>query len=276
MTGGRIAGKGPFCFHPAMRRTAAALLLAIAAAGPVAAESYEPEAVVEWLADRPDVIRQAVDRILAMRAAQDSGTALPPPADPLMAYLEANPRLVLEALDRFEAAQLVKAHADALFGQPDDPYIGNPDGSVMLVTFTDYNCPYCQAMVPVLQRLAAEEPELKIVYKEMPILAESSWYAAQVALVAHEQGLYREFHETLFGVGARSERLVRDIAGLVGVDLEDADLAAHDGRINANLALGQDLGLDGTPAYVVGERILVGQTPYEELKAAIAAARPQP
>lgn len=260
-----------------MLRLAAILLLACLTGTRVAAgQSYEPETVIAFLVERPEAIRQAVEQIQSARAAADEGRTLPPPADPLLAYLIDHPQLILEAIDRYEAAQLVAAHADALFGRPDDPFTGSPDGSVVLVEFTDYNCPYCQAMVPVLQRLLAEEPDLKLVYKEMPILAETSWYAAQVALAAHAQGKYDDFHHALFGVGARSESLVDDIAGLVGVTLEDVDLAQHDRRINDNLALGQDLGLDGTPAFVVGDRIFIGQTSYEALKAAIEAVRAQP
>ncbi|MGF1627428.1 MAG: DsbA family protein [Alphaproteobacteria bacterium] len=189
----------------------------------------------------------------------------------VIGYLMQNPDVILEAIDRYEAARKVAIHAEALFGEQGDPFMGNPDGAVVLVEFSDYNCPYCQVMLPVLQRLLAEEPELKLIVKEMPILAETSWYAAQVALAAHEQGRFREFHETMFGVGARSEAIVDDIAELVGVDRDDDDLAATDARINANLALGQDLGLDGTPSFVIGDRIFIGQVSYEDLKAAIAA-----
>jgi protein-disulfide isomerase len=75
----------------------------------------------------------------------------------------------------------------------------------------------------------------------------------------------------MFGIGARSERVVDNVAGLVGVDLADVDLAANDARINANLGLGLDLDLDGTPSFVIGDRIFVGQVSYETLKAAVEA-----
>lgn len=187
----------------------------------------------------------------------------------VIGYLIDHPDVILEAIDRFEAAQRVAAHADALFNQPDDPVAGNPDGRVVLVEFTDYNCPYCRAMVPVMQRLLAEVPELKVIYKEMPILAETSWYAARIALAANDQGRYRAFHEAMFGVGARSESVVDTIAELNGVEIGDLDLSQYDAKINATLALGQDLGLDGTPAFVIGDRILVGEVGYDVLRAAI-------
>jgi protein-disulfide isomerase len=259
-----------------MLRVALIVLLALAWASSASrassGEEYQPEAVVALLMERPELIRLAVDEVTAARQAAEDGRSVPPPDDPLLAYLVDNPELILEAIDRYEAAGKIAAHAAELFGQPDDPTAGNPDGTRVLVVFTDYNCPYCQQMVPVLQQLAAEDPELRIVYKEMPILAESSWYAAQVALAANAQGKYEAFHQALFGVGARSEDLIDDIAGLVEVDLDDVDLADYDPRINANLALGQALGLAGTPSFVVGNRIFVGQMSYEDLKAALDPA----
>jgi len=189
-------------------------------------------------------------------------------------YLLRNPDVIIEAIDRFDAARAaerITANRDALFDTPGDPVVGNREGAVALVEFTDYNCPYCRAMLPVMQRLLAEEPELRIIYKEMPILAPESWYAAQVALEADAQGKYREFHEAMFGVGARTEAIVNTVAELVGVDLNGVDLSIYDARINANLALGQDLGTNGTPTYVIGERMLVGEVGYEALKQAIAA-----
>ena len=189
----------------------------------------------------------------------------------VIGYLMEHPDVILEAIDRFENAQRIAAHAEALFNRPGDPVAGNPEGRVVMVEFTDYNCPYCRAMVPVMQRLLAEEPELKLIFKEMPILAETSWYAAQVALAANDQDNYVAFHEAMFGVGARTEDLVNSIAELNGIDISDVDLAQYDEAINANLALGQDLGLDGTPTFVIGDRIFVGQVGYETLKAAITA-----
>lgn len=188
-------------------------------------------------------------------------------------YLLRNPDVILEAIDRFEATDVagrIAAHRDELFNTPGDPVIGNADGAVAIVEFADYNCPYCRAMLPVMQRLLAEEPELRIIFKEMPILAPESWYAAQMALEADVQGKYREFHEAMFGVGARTEAMVNSVAELVGLTLENVDLSDHDARINANLALGQALGTNGTPTYVIGERMLVGEVGYDALKQAIA------
>lgn len=257
-----------------MLRIAAFLLLMLASTtsvtGASTAEEFDRESAIRHLVANPHLILQAVDRVREAQQADVEGSPLPGD-DPVTAYLMDNPDIILEAIDRFEAAQKVAAHADALFAQAGDPIVGNPDGTVTLVEFTDYNCPYCQAMVPVMQRLVAEQPELRIVYKEMPILAETSWYAAQVALAANEQGRYEEFHTALFGVGARSEALIDNMAQLAGVDLEGIDLSVYDGRINTNLGLGLDLGLDGTPSFVIGDRIFVGQVGYEELVAEIQA-----
>ncbi|MEZ5667676.1 MAG: DsbA family protein [Alphaproteobacteria bacterium] len=220
-------------------------------------------------------------RTLASLLLAAAALAAPPAAsatefdrEAVIGYLLDNPDVILEAIDRYEGAQKVAAHRDALFATAGDPVGGNPDGRIVLVEFSDYNCPYCRAMLPALKRLMAEEPELRLVYKEMPILAPESWYAAQVALTANEQGLYGEFHEAMFGVGARNRELVDTIAELVGVDVAaGGPLTRFDPQINANLGLGQDLGTDGTPTFVIGSRILVGDVGYDTLKAAIEAER---
>src|SRR3546814_18088032 len=85
------------------------------------------------------------------------------------------------------------------------PVTGNPDGDVSLVEFFDYNCPYCRRVAPVVADAEAADPQLRIVYKEFPILGPGSAFAAKAALAAHRQGLYFTFHNALMQAGGRAD-----------------------------------------------------------------------
>ncbi len=193
-------------------------------------------------------------------------------------YLMANPDVILEAIERIETQSRIRANRDVIFNHPLDAVGGNPDGDVTIVEFVDYNCPYCQLMLPVLQELLAKDDGIRLVYKEFPILAPTSWYAARVAMIANREGAYEAFHHTMLGVTARSERIVDQVSGMAGIDREDlvqglANSAVIDQHINDSLALGQELGIDGTPAFIIGDRLLVGEQSLATLQAAVAAAR---
>ena len=116
-------------------------------------------------------------------------------------YLVAHPDVIAEALNRLEAKRgeqeatsakaALKAHSADVLQDPDSPVEGNPNGNVTLVEFFDYNCPYCRAMTPLIEKAGAADPELRIVYKEFPILGAGSVFAAKAALAANKQGKCR-------------------------------------------------------------------------------------
>ena len=95
---------------------------------------------------------------------------------------------------------VLKSRADEIFRDPDSPVGGNPDGDVTLVEFFDYNCPYCRQMVPVMAQAESADPQLRIVYKEFPILGPNSKLAAKAALATRKQGKYLAFHKALYQV----------------------------------------------------------------------------
>ncbi len=113
-------------------------------------------------------------------------------------YLLEHPEVITEAISRLEARQaeldaaqvktLLKEHTDEIFRDPDSPVGGNPAGDVTLVEFFDYNCPYCRQMAPLMTQAEAEDPQLRIVYKEFPILGPNSVVAAKAALAAKNLG----------------------------------------------------------------------------------------
>jgi protein-disulfide isomerase len=193
----------------------------------------------------------------------------------------ANPEVIPEAINRLqqrEVEKLLASNREAIETPFAGAWTGARDADVVLVEFFDYNCPYCRQSVADVERLLAEDPKLKVVYRDMPVLGPESERFARASLSAAEQGRYRGFYSNAFrGQGAlNQERLIRTVraAGLneakVAADLSSKAIEAE---IRKNLDLGRALGLTGTPSYVVGDQILSGAVGFEELKAAIAQAR---
>jgi protein-disulfide isomerase len=203
-------------------------------------------------------------------------------------YLVDHPEVIVEAMNRLEARQgqqetaeaqaVLKAHIDEVFRDPDSPVGGNPSGDVTLVEFFDYNCPYCRMMAPVMSEAEAADPQLRIVYKEFPILGPNSVFAAKAALAAHKQGKYVAFHRALYQArGPVDEAKVVEVAGTVGLDVErmkaDMQDTAIGGLLDKNGKLAQALRITGTPGFVVGDQISAGATDLNGLQTLIRGAR---
>lgn len=204
------------------------------------------------------------------------------------AYLLEHPEVIVEAMQRLEqrerAAQLsaarsvLKARADEILRDPASPVGGNPKGDISLVEFFDYNCPYCRRVAPDMLKAEANDPKLRIVYKEFPILGPNSVFAAKAALAAHRQGKYVAVHKALMATkGTVTEKAVLDVVSRLGLDLErlkrdmtDPAIQAH---IDRNLALAKALQINGTPSFVIGEEILPGAVDLATLERLIGAAR---
>lgn len=183
-----------------------------------------------------------------------------------------------QANEESEAQKVIKARAEEVLRDPDSPVGGNPQGDVTLVEFFDYNCPYCRHVVPVMADAEAADPQLRIVYKEFPILGPNSTFAAKAALAVHRQGRYLAFHKALMQVrGTVDEAQVLGLAAKTGVDVErmKADMRnpAIQAAIDKNLELAQALRINGTPGFVIGEQILRGATDLKTLQGLIRDAR---
>jgi len=204
------------------------------------------------------------------------------------AYLLANPEVIIESVQGLEARQraaeqteaqaAVATWAGAVFRDKASPVGGNPEGDVTLVEFFDYNCPYCRQMAPVIVEAERADPQLRIVYKEFPILGPDSVFAAQAALAAHRQERYVAFHQALMRVSGKVDKeAVLATAAEMGLDLDllRADMEGPEAlaAIDRNLALAQALRINGTPGFVIGEEILRGATDLETLQAFIQRAR---
>mgnify|MGYP000539586556 CR=1 FL=1 len=197
-------------------------------------------------------------------------------------YLLEHPEIIAEALTELdkrekEAAEAARVQAltdsaDVLFNSSRQVVLGNPEGSVTLVEFFDYNCGYCKRAHGDMAKLIEQDPDLKVVLKEFPVLGQGSVEAAQVAIavnsVAPEK--YGEFHETLLlGRGQANKDSALAAATAAGID-EKAVLAAMQTdeasqTIEEVYALANRLGLTGTPSYVVGNEVVMGAVGYDQL-----------
>ena len=184
-----------------------------------------------------------------------------------------NPEIVLEAVQIIEqreqarqaaaAASVLSENRDLLENDPNAPVLGNPDGDVTVVEFFDYNCPYCRRVKPHIEALLDEDPNVKLVYREWPILGDGSVFAARAALAAREQGKYEEFHWALMGMQGRAEEAsVIQVAQEIGLDIaqlrRDMQVPEIDAHIAASMEMSRLLGFNGTPSFVIGDALVPG------------------
>jgi protein-disulfide isomerase len=203
-------------------------------------------------------------------------------------YLMAHPDVIMRSVNQLEARQrakeetevqaTVKSRAEEIFRDAASPVGGNPDGDITLVEFFDYNCPYCRQVASVMRKAEEADPQLRIAYKEFPILGPNSTFAAKAALAANRQGKYVAVHRALYGVrGAVDPGKIKEVAMAIGLDMDrlNADMAdpAIQAAITKNIALAQALRINGTPGFVMGDQILRGATDFETLQAMIRTAR---
>lgn len=189
-------------------------------------------------------------------------------------YILDHGEILQQSIERLQAREMAKV-IDANRVLIEKPYAGawegNAKGDVVLVEFFDYACGYCRASLPDIDRLLKEDPKLKIVYREMPVLGPDSTAAAELSLRVAKTGRYAEFHRAAYA--ARPDAAVRaKLAKQFGVDPAVKDDKANE-EIATNLQLQNALRLTGTPSWIVGDKILAGAVGYDALKAAIAEVR---
>lgn len=207
-------------------------------------------------------------------------------------YIIAHPEVLQEAIAELEKRQAqaqalkqqasVKDNAAEIFNSPRQVVLGNPHGDVTMVEFFDYNCGYCKHAMGDMLTLLKTDPKLRVVLKEFPVLGPGSVEAAKVAVAVRMQDKtgqkYLEFHTKLLGGrgqadGARALAVAKD----VGLDMTrlQKDLASNEikATINENLKLGDELGLSGTPSYIIGKDVVVGAVGLDALKQQISTAR---
>ena len=218
--------------------------------------------VADFLADNPDLIADAFDAYVQ----RQGGSAAISRAPNAAAGHAGTGRLSRTARER------------ELFEDPDSPVRGNANGDITLVEFFDYNCPYCRRILSTLADLQEANPQLRIVYKEFPVLTDNSRFAARAALASRRQDKYFEFHDALMSAsGILDPETVIAIARDLGLsirrlrrDMVDPQIQA---MIDRNLALAAQLRITGTPSFVVEDRIFRGAADGATLQALIDRGR---
>lgn len=176
------------------------------------------------------------------------------------------------------ARAAIDASRQALVADPADPVAGNPSGDVTVVEFYDTRCPYCRAMLPVMAELLRSDAGIRLVFKDMPVLGPASVTEARALLSAQRQGGYARLQDALMHDRAQpSQDDLRQTAARLGLDgdrlLRDMGDPAIQARLDGNIHLAQALGVQGTPALVIGTRMIPGAVDLAELRQAVAAAR---
>jgi protein-disulfide isomerase len=162
----------------------------------------------------------------------------------------------------------VQEVCDALFRDPNAPAVGNQDSEVQIVAFLDYRCPYCKELTNIMSEIQADN--VRIVYKEWPILGDSSALAARAGLAANKQGKYLAFHTRLMNSRLiPTTAYIEEIAGELGMNPSqlraDMNSAITTLAIQRTFALATALSLLGTPALVVGRTIVQGEITRSQL-----------
>jgi protein-disulfide isomerase len=205
-------------------------------------------------------------------------------------YLIAHPEVLEEAmneLNKRQAAEEAAKHevaisqdADSIFNSPHGVVLGNKDGDVAFVEFFDYNCAYCKRAMGDMLDLLKSDPKLKVVLKEFPVLSEGSVEAAKVAVAVRMQDpkKYLDFHTRLLGGrGLADKARALAVAKDLGLDVAriEKDLASPEikATIEENMKIAEDMGLNGTPSYVIGKQIVIGAVGLDGLKEKIGIAR---
>jgi len=205
-------------------------------------------------------------------------------------YIRSHPEVIEQSLQALEAKREAEEKArqkiaivnrqNDLLNDPSSPVSGNPKRDVTLVEFFDYRCGFCKRAANAVTQLQKDDPRVRVVYKDFPILGEASELAGKAALAARVQGKHQAFHKALL---ASKREITKDgiltLAGEVGLDAKrlEADMANSEWQtvIDRNRALAKELGITGTPGFIVGTELAPGALDLKALKELIARAQRQ-
>lgn len=203
-------------------------------------------------------------------------------------YIMANPQVMIDSVNAYEvklqseqqeqAMSVVRDNADWIYNNPNHAVAGNPNGDVTIVEFFDYNCGYCKQALTDLMTLIDEDKNIKVVFIDLPILGESSTLAARWSKAAQAQGKFLEFHVPLMRHrGALNDSVLENYAQAAGMDVAKAktfmlssDVTA---RLDDNTAKSQSFGIAGTPAFILGDKMVRGYVGIDGMRKVVAEVR---
>ncbi len=193
-------------------------------------------------------------------------------------------RDAVTALQADEADQQAAASKAAITAQhaalsdPADPSIGNPKGNVTIVEFFDTRCPYCRHLNPTMADVLQQDPNVKLVFKDLPILGPASVLGSKALLAAQRQGGYEKLREAIMQAPPDTTMdMIHTLAVNAGLDWprlqQDMNDPAIQQRLDANIKLAHDLGIEGTPVMVIGDALVSGAVEGADIERAVDAAR---
>ncbi len=203
-------------------------------------------------------------------------------------YLLDNPEIIAEAIENLRnrerlAQEQARHHAlqtsaARIYNNPLTPEHGNPKGDAVVVEFFDYQCGYCKRVFPTFMNVLKSDKNVRVIWKELPILGPVSRIAARAAMASDRQDKYFEYHVALMQLRGRlTEKRIMETAKSVGIDMKRLikDMAAPeiDQYLDETLELAQSLGINGTPAFLFGDRLVPGAIDEAQMRNLIAAAR---
>ena len=205
-------------------------------------------------------------------------------------YLLANPEVLLQSVREYSQRQEMSEQekvkqkladlSDLLENSPGSPVAGNPKGSVTVIEFFDYRCGYCKKVFPTVQKLLKDDKDIRYVFKEFPILGPVSQIAtrASLAMWLTDPTKYTSFHSAMMtSRGQLDEARIFKIAQEVGYDADEIRNKMNDpaveNEIATNMRLASELGISGTPAFIVGNHIVPGAVDLATLQQLVQAAR---
>ena len=203
-------------------------------------------------------------------------------------YLLTHPEILQEVQEAYERkteaarADATRAHLPMFYKalasmKSELAGMSTGNGDVTVIEFFDYNCGYCRKTLPDVLKLIENDPNVKVQFMEYPILAPESKDASRVAIAAAKQGKYFEFHKAMFTIGRATKDSALKAAEQIGLDMTrlKADMASPetDALLSKIAEAGKGMFIDGTPTFVVGDKVNPGWTQYEQLKDLVSEAR---
>jgi protein-disulfide isomerase len=266
---------------PTRRIIIATVVMGLAILLALAAYIFWPSAVAVRPSDATPVAEDAAKSAEDAVAAAGMSPADRKATEALVrAYILQNPEIITDAvaiLQQREVTERLSAVGSDIAKPFPGAEAGNPKGDVTIVEFTDYNCGFCRASVPDVQRLLKSDGNIRLVYRELPILSQFSRDAALLALAAARQGKHKAFHDAMFSGGRPDAQSIRAAASKAGMNLAAAEKFARSreamAEVESNIAIMQQVGFGGTPTFIIGDQILEGAVGFDALKAAVAKAR---
>jgi len=192
------------------------------------------------------------------------------------AGMMADPQILVdtsEALRDQQYAPVLAQHRAEIETPFATSWKGSAKPDVTLVEFYDYACPYCKASNPAIERLISEDPGLRVVYRELPILGQESVEAARLSLAASKAGHFAQFHDAMWQAGRPAPDTLAAASEAAGMPVKPVDSPDIEAELKKNFQIAGALGATGTPLFVIGNRVINSAVTYEELKKAVEEAR---